>query len=116
MLFRSKGPHALPHSAQIGILVGSVLGIVLVLLERAFPRYKAFIPSPTGLGLAFTFNGYNSVSFFIGAVIAMIVGKLWPEWHKKYTVAASSGIIAGESLMGAFLILLQKLLPGVFLG
>ena len=111
-----KGPHALPHSAQMGILIGSVTGIVLVLLERALPKYKAFIPSPTGLGLAFTFNGYNSVSFFLGSVIALVIGKLWPEWHKKYTVAASSGIIAGESLMGAFLILLQRLLPRVFIG
>ena len=48
------------------------------------------------LGLAFTFNGFNSVSFFLGSVIALIVSRLWPEWHRKYTVAASSGIIAGE--------------------
>ena len=85
-------------------------------LERALPRYKKFIPSPTGLGLAFTFNGFNSVSFFIGSVIALTVSKLWPEWHRKYTVAASSGIIAGESLMGAFVILLQRSLPRFFIG
>ena len=111
-----KGPDALPKSAQMGILIGAVTGIVLVLLERALPKYKKFIPSPTGLGLAFTFNGFNSVSFFIGSVIALIVSKLAPEWHRKYTVAASSGIIAGESLMGAFVILLQRTLPGFFIG
>jgi uncharacterized oligopeptide transporter (OPT) family protein len=111
-----KGPDALPKSAQMGILVGALLGVILVLLERALPRYKKFIPSPTGLGLAFTFNGFNSVSFFIGSVIALTVSKLWPEWHRKYTVAASSGIIAGESLMGAFVILLQRSFPAFFIG
>ncbi len=111
-----RGPDALPKSAQMGILIGALTGIVLVLLERGLPKYKKFIPSPTGLGLAFTFNGFNSVSFFIGSVIALIVSKVWPEWHRKYTVAASSGIIAGESLMGAFVILLQRTLPNFFIG
>jgi uncharacterized oligopeptide transporter (OPT) family protein len=111
-----KGPGGLPQSAQMLILLGGSLGILLVLLERWFPKAKSFIPSPTGLGLAFTFNGFNSVSFFIGSCIAMVVTKLWPEWNRKYTVAASSGIIAGESLMGAFVILLQRVFPKVFIG
>ena len=100
----------------MGILIGASLGIVLVLLERWLPKYKKFIPSPTGLGLAFTFNGFNSVSFFIGSVLALIVSRVWPAWHKKFTVAVSSGIIAGESLMGAFIILLQRTLPNIFIG
>jgi OPT family oligopeptide transporter len=111
-----KGPHALPPSAQMGIVIGGSLGIVLVLLERWLPRYKKFIPSPTGLGLSFTINGFNSVSFFIGSVIALTVSKVWPAWHKKYTVASSSGIIAGESLMGALVILLQRSMPWFFIG
>jgi uncharacterized oligopeptide transporter (OPT) family protein len=111
-----NGPEALPHSAQMGILVGAVLGVVLVLLERWLPKYKHFIPSPTGLGLAFTFNGFNAVSFFIGSVLALLVKKVSPAWSKNYTVAVSSGIIAGESLMGAFVILLQRMLPKIFIG
>jgi len=79
-----------------GIVVGGSLGIILVLLERWLPRYKKFIPSPTGLGLSFTINGFNSVSFFIGSVIAVLLRKLKPEWDRKYRVAASSGVIAGE--------------------
>jgi hypothetical protein len=66
-------------------------------LERWLPKYKHFIPSPTGLGLAFTFNGFNAVSFFIGSVLALIVKKVWPAWSKNYTVAVSSGIIAGRA-------------------
>jgi OPT family oligopeptide transporter len=111
-----EGPSALPASAQIGLVTGAALGMILVLLERWLPKYKHFIPSPTGLGLAFTFNGFNAVSFFIGSVLALGVKKLWPLWSKQYTVPVSSGIIAGESLMGAFVILLQRLFPKVFIG
>jgi len=45
-------------------------------------------------------NGFNSISFFIGACVALVLAKRAPAWHKQYTVAVSSGIIAGESLMG----------------
>ena len=53
-----------PASAS---LVGSVLGIIIPVLEMKFPKQKKYIPSATGLGLAFTINGFNSISFFIGS-------------------------------------------------
>ena len=67
------------------------------------PRYRKFIPGATGLGLAFTVNGFNSVSFFIGACLAALAKRLWPKPAGKYIVPASSGIIAGESLMGVLI-------------
>jgi uncharacterized oligopeptide transporter (OPT) family protein len=78
----------------------------------AFPKAKKFIPSATGLGLAFTINGFNTISFFIGSVIALWLGKARPKIHEQYTVPVASGIIAGESLMGvaiAFLIIFKLL-------
>ena len=53
----AKGLHALHPTARIGLVIGGTLGIVLTLLERAFPKHKQFIPSPTGLGLALTLPG-----------------------------------------------------------
>ncbi len=96
----AKGVGALHPTARIGLVVGSLVGIALPLLELAFPKAKKFIPSATGLGLAFTFNGFNSVSFFIGSVIALILAKRAPKIHEAFTVPVASGIIAGESLMG----------------
>ncbi|MEY4069434.1 MAG: hypothetical protein RL721_48 [Candidatus Eisenbacteria bacterium] len=96
----ATGPSALPHSAQIGLVIGSLLGIALVVAERAFPRHVKYIPSPTGLGMAFTFNAYYSISFFLGACIREILQRKAPKWNEAYTVPVSSGIIAGESLMG----------------
>ncbi len=96
----SKGVGALPSSARIGLVVGASLGILLPVLEMIFPRAKKYIPAATGVGLAFTINGYNSVSFFIGALLSLMLSKAAPKQHKEFTVPVSSGIIAGESLMG----------------
>jgi len=76
------------------------------LVEMAFPRHKKFIPSPVGMGLAFTINGFNSISFFIGACIALWLSKAKPRVHEEYTIPVSSGIIAGESLLGVLIALL----------
>ncbi len=96
----SKGPEALHPTARWGLLIGASVGILLPVLEMIFPKKKAWIPSATGLGLAFTINGFNSVSMFFGAAIALYLSKRVPALHEKYTVPVSSGIIAGESLMG----------------
>ena len=96
----AKGVNALHPTARIGLVVGAVLGIILPVLELMFPKQKKFIPSATGMGLAFTFNGFNSVSFFIGSCAALWLSKAKPKIHEQYTVPVSSGIIAGESLMG----------------
>jgi len=83
-----------------------VVGILIPLLEMAFPKAKKFIPSATGLGLAFTITGYYSVSMFIGALGALALHKARPKMAEEYVVPVSSGIIAGESLMGVLIALM----------
>jgi OPT family oligopeptide transporter len=102
----AKGVGSLPISSRYGLVIGALIGILLPLLERAFPKAKAFIPAATGLGLAFTINGFNSVSFFIGALATLIISKKWPQKAEEYIVPTASGIIAGESLMGITVALL----------
>ena len=99
----SAGVGALPPTARIGLLVGSLLGIAIPLAEMAFPKAKKFIPSATGLGLAFTINGFNSISMFLGACLALWLTKWRPKLAEQYTVPVSSGIIAGESLIGVLI-------------
>src|SRR5438034_2235256 len=102
----AKGVSALHPTARIGLLIGGLVGIMLPLLEMAFPKHKKFIPSATGLGLAFTITGYYSVSMFIGALAALMLHKAKPKLAEEYVVPVSSGIIAGESLMGVLIALL----------
>lgn len=102
----SKGVGSLHPTARMGLLIGSLIGILLPLLEMWFPKQKKFIPAATGLGIAFTINGYNAIMMFIGSVAALWLARAKPEVHEEYTVPVASGIIAGESLMGVLIALL----------
>jgi putative OPT family oligopeptide transporter len=101
-----KGFHTLHPTAQMALLVGGLLGIALVLLERYLPRWKKFIPSPTGLGLAFTMPAYNTIAMFIGAGIALWLERRRPVLAENSVIPIGSGFIAGESLMGVLIAIL----------
>ncbi len=112
----SNGFEALHPSARIGLLVGGLVGILLVLLPRWLPeKAQKWSPSPMGLGLAFTFHFFYAFSMFLGGLIAWIISKKAPQVDKTYTVPVASGLIAGESLMAIFIILIPLFL-GIFFG
>jgi uncharacterized oligopeptide transporter (OPT) family protein len=102
----SKGVGSLHPTARIGLLVGSLVGLALPLLEMAFPKHRKWIPAATGLGIAFTINGFNAIMMFIGSLAALWLSRAKPKVHEEYTVPVASGIIAGESLMGVLIALL----------
>lgn len=97
----SVGLKVIPTSARYAIVIGGLIGIALPLIEKAFPKTRSFLPSSMGLGLAFVVSFQNSLSFFIGALIA----SRWEARNKAsadaYVVPVASGIIAGESLAAA---------------
>ncbi len=103
----ADGISALGSEARQAVLVGLVLGVALALLEKFAPkRVKAWVPSPSGLGLAMVVPGSNSVSMFIGGLLALILRRLKPAFAERYVTPAASGLIAGESLMGVAVALL----------
>jgi OPT family oligopeptide transporter len=99
-LLLSNGLHALPVSARWGLLCGGLLGIVITLCERQWPKSRKFLPSATAMGIAFVIPAYNSVSMFFGALIAWMIEKRANAFGETYTIPVASGLIAGESLMG----------------
>lgn len=102
----SSGIEALPEYAITGIIVGGLVGVVITLAETFLPKqYRVWIPSATALGIAGVVPAANSLSMFLGALAAWILTKLGPGWSAKYIIPLSSGIIAGESLMGVAIIL-----------
>src|SRR5207253_2917236 len=98
----AQGIGTLHPTARWGLFLGGAAGIVLVLLERLFPKHKAFIPSAMGFGLAFTFPAWNSVSMALGALAAFALERRRPKLAALFVVSAASGFIAGESLVGVF--------------
>lgn len=101
------GIGTLDPTARTAIFAGLGLGIALVLLERFAPRpLRAWVPSPAGLGIAMVVPGSNSIAMFLGAFVAMLVGRFHPTAGRRYVVPVASGLIAGESLMGVAIAML----------
>lgn len=96
----AKGVSELPVPSRWLILAGGLTGIVMVLIERAFPKKKPYIPSAIGFGLAFTLPASNVISMFLGALIALYLEVKKKPIADRYVVPVSSGLIAGESLIG----------------
>jgi len=103
----ANGVESLHPWARWGIVVGGAIGIVLPLLELWLPKYRKWMPSATGLGLALVIPCWNSVSMFLGALIAYIWTKYRAEHGERYITSVASGIIAGESLLGVVVALLS---------
>jgi uncharacterized oligopeptide transporter (OPT) family protein len=97
------GVQSIHPTARIGLVAGGVVGIVLVLLERVFPKHKRFIPSPIAMGLAFTIPAWNTISMAFGGLAAWALEQKRPKLAALFVIAASSGFIAGESLLGVLI-------------
>jgi uncharacterized oligopeptide transporter (OPT) family protein len=100
----SKGLKSLGPIRTWSIVVGGLIGIILPLLSKAFPRHEKWIPSAAGLGMAWTFQWHLSLLFFLGAVLGEGFARVWPKKAEEYLFPVASGIIAGGALMGVVLI------------
>ncbi len=99
----TKGIHQLPMSAVWAILIGAAVGILIPLLEHLKPKWRTFLPSTMGLGLAWVITFDNCLSFAIGA--AIVWG--WGRWNARnsdlFSIPLACGFVAGESLIAALL-------------
>ncbi len=107
----ANGIGALPAGALAAIAIGAAIGILLTLLEEFGPKsWRPWLPSTTGLGIAGVIPAFNSFAMFAGALVAWIIARARPQLAETYTVPVSSGLIAGESLMGVAIILVLEAL------
>jgi OPT family oligopeptide transporter len=104
----ARGFSSLPRYAVTAMILGAVIGVGVTVLERTVPpRARRWIPSPVGFGMAFTFQGYTAMAFFLGGLIAWLYGKRRPQAAEVYTIPVASGFIAGETLLGVAITFLQ---------
>lgn len=103
----ADGIGALHISAQKAIAAGLALGVVLSLMEKFAPKkLKAYVPSASGVGIAMVIPGANAVAMFLGAAIAEFMRRRNPARAERLVVPISSGLIAGESLIGILIAML----------
>jgi uncharacterized oligopeptide transporter (OPT) family protein len=96
-----RGLDALDPLALRGTAIGAALGVALALLEKFAPKkVKPFVPSPSGLGIAMVVPGSNGIAMFAGGALAEIVRRTWRRVAEAFVTPVASGFIAGESLMG----------------
>jgi uncharacterized oligopeptide transporter (OPT) family protein len=94
----SKGFDALPRGAVAALIVASLLGVVLAILETV-ARDKTFIPSPTGLGIGMLVPASVIVTMVFGGLIGSLWSKTSPRTSGLYLIPLASGLIAGEALV-----------------
>jgi uncharacterized oligopeptide transporter (OPT) family protein len=101
----SKGFEALPPGALPALIIGSLLGVLLAVLEIR-QKDKTLIPSPTGLAIGMLVPASVIVTMVLGG----LVGKLWtkasPRSSELYLIPTASGLIAGEALIAVIVPLL----------
>ena len=92
---------------------------MLTLAPVLLPKYQEYLPSASAFGLAWVFNWYYGLLFFLGALVALLIERRKPKLAREFTLPVASGVVAGGSLMGVVLVLwanggsiLNKLLGG----
>jgi OPT family oligopeptide transporter len=100
----AKGIHTM-HPVKIwSMAIGGLVGIILPLLSKFFPKRRDWIPSPAAIGLAWVFQWFYGLLFFLGALIGWIWQERNAENCEEYLYPVASGIIAGGALMGVILV------------
>ncbi len=99
----TNGAHTLPATAVWAVVIGALIGMMLPVIEKVWPKAQPWMPSAMGLGLAWVMPFQNAFSFIIGAVIVAGWRKLAQKNSDTYTIPIASGLVAGESLVAAFI-------------
>ena len=86
------------------IFAGGVVGVVLTLAPVLLPKYQGYLPSASAFGLAWVFQWYYGLLFFLGALIALLLERRKPKLAEEFTLPVASGVVAGGSLMGVVLV------------
>jgi uncharacterized oligopeptide transporter (OPT) family protein len=86
------------------IFAGAVVGTALTLAPLLLPKHQEYLPSASAFGLAWVFNWYYGLLFFLGALVALLIERREPKIAEEFTLPVASGVVAGGSLMGVALV------------
>lgn len=100
-----NGFHTLPEGCFQAMLIAIVLGVIITCLE---PKYRRFVPSPTGVGIGMLVPGLAVMPMVLGGVCQWLWSRSSPRSEETYCVPLASGLIVGEALL-AFLFAAAKM-------
>lgn len=93
------GTTPLPEGALQALLIGAVIGIVYVLLER-IPLFGKYAPESTGIGLGLVLSVSLGLSFFLGGFLMWIVLGRWLKLSEVSLTTVAVASIVAEGLGG----------------
>ncbi|HPI39202.1 MAG TPA: OPT family oligopeptide transporter [Pseudobdellovibrionaceae bacterium] len=111
----TKGLSTLHPTAQLAVLIGAILGIVIEVLNQ---KSKGKFPiSGVGLGLAFVLRFTDSLMMALGALFFWFMSKKIKD-EKSFSFRAfvqnqetvAAGVIAGGSIVGLLILIFETLL------
>lgn len=105
----AQGLKTMPPSAIAALVIACLFAVIIVCVDKFFPKARKYTPSCAAMGIALTIPGWNGISMFIGALLAEIFMKVNAEADDTYRIPIASGFIAGESLAGVAIAALMTL-------
>ena len=94
------------------IWAGLAIGVVIFALELVLPKAKKWLPSATGIGLGLILPFQYPLSMLIGALAAWAWTRKNKAQADAYLVPLAAGVIAGVSIMGVLVAVLNTLMAG----
>jgi uncharacterized oligopeptide transporter (OPT) family protein len=95
------GVSALPPSALYALVIFSLLGVALTVVESN-PRLRRYVPSPTGIGIGIIVPFSVVATMFLGGLGGYVWEKRFKTSADVYLLPLASGLIAGEALVAVF--------------
>jgi uncharacterized oligopeptide transporter (OPT) family protein len=105
----SGGLSTLEPSARLALTLGAMVGVLLAVVAHLRPNWARRLPSPISLGMGMVIPFSTSAGFFLGAAAGwMMQRRRGPAQSEAEdpVVSISSGMIAGDSLVGVLLAIL----------
>ena len=95
------GLQSIPDGAGGAMIIAAALGLAASIAQRRLPvRWRAWVPSAPGVGLAFVIPAWTALAMALGAVLATLATRWVPNWSSRFVLVIAAGFVAGESLAG----------------
>ena len=98
----AAGIGKMERGKKLGLVTGTVIGVVLTLLGRFLPaKARKYVPSAGVIGLGFIFQWWMCLMMMLGAMISEWWKRLAPANHGEFMVPVASGVFVGAPLISA---------------